>query len=284
MHVETFSLPHAWFRRTAAYLTRHEAENNLLLGLAHTLMNDPGAYAEYYMGTVVEDDAVVGAALMTVPYNLILSHTEHPDALEALAANVVRTHRTLPGVNGRKDLSHTFARLWTVRTGQPHELEMEQRVYQLREVKAPAGAAGSLRPAEASDIDLIADWMYDFAIDAHLEADRERSRIAAERAFRTKIRRTFFWVVDGEPVCMVGATGPTPNGIRIGPVYTPAAQRRKGYGSACTAAVSQQMLSEGRTYCFLFTDTSNPTSNKIYQEIGYEPVCDTDLIKFRPTV
>lgn len=29
-----------------------------------------------------------------------------------------------------------------------------------------------------------------------------------------------------------------------------------------------------RTFCFLFTDLNNPTSNRIYQEIGYRPVCD----------
>lgn len=79
---------------------------------------------------------------------------------------------------------------------------------------------------------------------------------------------------------MVGATGPTPNGIRIGPVYTPQDERRKGYGSACTAAVSQKMLDEGRRFCFLYTDIENPTSNKIYQNIGYRPIVDCDLYVF----
>ena len=117
-----------------------------------------------------------------------------------------------------------------------------------------------------------------------MEADRERSRIWAERVFQATSRRIYFWMVDGQAVCMVGTTGPTPRGIRIGPVYTPAEQRRKGYGSACTAAVSQAMLDEGKAACFLYTDLGNPTSNKIYQEIGYTPVCDADIIRFYPRV
>jgi predicted GNAT family acetyltransferase len=75
---------------------------------------------------------------------------------------------------------------------------------------------------------------------------------------------------------------PTPNGIRIGPVYTPPGLRRRGYASAATAAASQTELDNGRRYIFLFTDLSNPTSNKIYQQIGYEPVIDIDQLGFVP--
>jgi predicted GNAT family acetyltransferase len=79
---------------------------------------------------------------------------------------------------------------------------------------------------------------------------------------------------------MAGASGPTPKGIRIGAVYTPKALRRRGYASTLVAALSQAQLTAGRTFCFLFTDLANPTSNKIYQDIGYMPVCDVDEYRF----
>lgn len=47
-----------------------------------------------------------------------------------------------------------------------------------------------------------------------------------------------------------------------------------------TAATSQAELDAGRRFIFLFTDLSNPTSNKIYRQIGYEPVIDVDQIAF----
>jgi predicted GNAT family acetyltransferase len=80
---------------------------------------------------------------------------------------------------------------------------------------------------------------------------------------------------DGGPVSLAGWGGRTPNSVRIGPVYTPPEQRRRGYGSAVTAAVTAEQLAVGRTFCFLYTDLANPTSNKIYTEIGYELVCDS---------
>ena len=57
-------------------------------------------------------------------------------------------------------------------------------------------------------------------------------------------------------------------------MYTPREHRGHGFGSAATAAVSQRCLDAGRRFCFLYTDLANPTSNKIYTEVGYEPVCD----------
>ena len=89
------------------------------------------------------------------------------------------------------------------------------------------------------------------------------------------------WEDDGI-VSVAGWGAPTPNGVRIGPVYTPPEYRRRGYGSAVTAAVSAHQLAEGRRFCFLYTDLDNPTSNKIYTEIGYEPVCESIDYTFEP--
>jgi hypothetical protein len=63
-------------------------------------------------------------------------------------------------------------------------------------------------------------------------------------------------------------------------VYTPPAERRHGFGSAVAAAAGQAQLDAGRRFVFLFTDLANPTSNRIYQAIGFEPVVDVDMWSF----
>lgn len=283
MHVEGYTVPQAWHKRTVGYLTRREAENNLVLGLGAALISDASAYSDFYLAAVARDDQIVGAAVMTVPYNLVLAHTEDDGALDALCGHISRHFSTLPGVSARKDVAHEFARLWTARTGQSHEVDMAQRIYQLHTVKPPVGVPGALRIATADDVPMLARWQHAFSVETGLEMSPERSRMWAQRLFTSTIRRMWFWEAGGKPVCMAGSTGPTPNGIRIGPVYTPPECRGRGYASACTAAVSQLMLDEGRTFCFLYTDLDNPTSNKIYQDIGYAPVCDADIIRFGGT-
>jgi predicted GNAT family acetyltransferase len=97
-------------------------------------------------------------------------------------------------------------------------------------------------------------------------------------------RRLFVWCdpAPGRIVSMAIWTGLTPHGVRIGMVYTPPEFRGRGYASNCVAALTQRLLDSGRTFCFLFTDLANPTSNKIYRAIGYRHVCDFRKILFRP--
>ncbi len=84
------------------------------------------------------------------------------------------------------------------------------------------------------------------------------------------------------PVSWASGSQSLPTAARIGPVYTPSDYRRKGYATACVAALSQKLLDQGCKRCFLFTDLANPTSNHIYQQIGYRPVCDWRDYSFIP--
>ena len=82
------------------------------------------------------------------------------------------------------------------------------------------------------------------------------------------------WEVEGNPVSMAAYSGPTPNGMRVGTVYTPNEFRKSGYASACVAGVSQLLLDRDVQFCYLFTDADNQSTNRIYQAIGFRPVSE----------
>jgi hypothetical protein len=94
-------------------------------------------------------------------------------------------------------------------------------------------------------------------------------------------RQLYLWD-DVGPVSMCAASRPTAHGIAVSLVYTPPELRRRGYARSAVAALSQDLLDEGWQLCTLFADLANPTSNHIYQEIGYTPVCDYDEYTFEP--
>ena len=85
---------------------------------------------------------------------------------------------------------------------------------------------------------------------------------------------------DGRPVSFAGRSRRAAGTVRIGPVYTPADHRRQGWGSAVTAALTQAVLDEGAREVVLFTDLANPTSNSIYQRLGYRAVTDRAVLRF----
>ena len=95
-----------------------------------------------------------------------------------------------------------------------------------------------------------------------------------------KDQNIFLLLEEGKPVSMVQKAGKTPNGNLVNLVYTPPSLRRRGYATECVAKLSKHLLEEGNKYCFLFTDLANPTSNSIYQKIGYRPIIDFDQIEF----
>jgi uncharacterized protein len=148
----------------------------------------------------------------------------------------------------------------------------------LRQVAAPTGVPGHMRTASPDELPLLVEWMVGFNLDAHLQAD-DRAAIAESLTARIAANEIWLWD-DGGPVSLVGTGRHTTHGMAIGPVYTPREYRNRGYASACTAALSQRLLDEGWEFCCLFTDLANPTSNSIYQRIGYRPICDVNEYNF----
>ena len=261
-----------------AFLARREAEHNVMLGLLPGIR--AGHWPDPYFCVVRAGERVVAAALRTPPFNLILSVVDDTTATKAIVAELVTSTPGLPGVVGPKEPADEFAALWQTRTGGKARLKMAERIFRLTRVVPPGPVAGHLRRATPNDGDRVADWLRAFVLEAMGPEEDVRGIAAfADRWLTEPGRWLYVWDDDG-PVSMCGASGETANGIRIGAVYTPPGLRGRGYASACVAAVSQAQLDRGRRCCFLYTDLANPTSNKIYQAIGYEPVCDINEYRF----
>lgn len=273
-------------RRAEPFLLAHEAIHNLQLGICTTLLRQPDAYpTSPYLAIVEHDDDVAAVALQTPPFNLALSLIPRadlaPKALALLARDLAADHLDLPGVLGPSALAEAFASAWQAQTGSTYYQGMRERIYELTSVRAPAAVPGRLRRATDADRALLERWVAEFADEALHGIETLDAPEWVGRALASPLRTVCLWE-DGQPVSLACAGNPTPNGIRIGPVYTPPEHRGRGYASACVAALSQLLLDGGRRFCFLFTDLANPTSNHIYQTIGYEPVIDVTMYRFEP--
>jgi uncharacterized protein len=255
--------------RTQAYLLQHQAENNLLLGIAHTLRNNPAHYPNPpYLAMVEIDGEIVATAIRTPPQKLLLSKVSNLDALTLIAQDLER--ELLPGVTGLVPEVETFVRGWQQLTGQSYRLLKAMKIHQLTALKSLGTATGYLRLATENDRTLLLKWLPAFDAEVGFDVSEDVDRLVTNRL---KERHTYVWE-DNVPVSLAAGRKFTDTSSRIGSVYTPPAHRRKGYATACVAALSQQLLDEGSECCFLLTDLENPTSNHIYQEIGYVPVCD----------
>lgn len=283
--VKRFSSASEFLGRAEDSLLAHEAAHNLILGICANLIGRPGFFGETppYLATVEDRNKVVMTAIMTPPHRVVLSLVEpdslRPRALAAVAGDLRSDHARLPGVLGPSVVSREFSEQWRAISGQAWSPGMKERIYQLETVTPVPGVSGRLRRASEADRPRLRTWIVAFTEESMGEDEPLDPDRWVDGMVSMPNRGVFLWE-DGVPVSMVGFGGPTRHGVRIGPVYTPPEHRRHGYASAATAAVSQWILDSGRRFCFLFTDLANPTSNRIYQAIGYRPVCDVDVYRF----
>jgi GNAT superfamily N-acetyltransferase len=231
---------------------------------------------------VAAGDAVVGVAMRTAPF------TPYPmyvlpmpdDAALALADALAAREEEVTASNGALPASRLVAEELAALSDGTATTTEHMRLFELGELVVPAQPPGRLRLATPDDAEICLEWFEAFEDAAaeqagrphrlnggeHVTADFIADRIAAERIH--------LWETPAGDVVHLTAFNPPAFGVaRVGPVYTPDAHRGNGYASAAVAEVSRQILESGARAC-LFTDQANPTSNRIYQAIGYEAVVD----------
>jgi predicted GNAT family acetyltransferase len=208
----------------------------------------------------------------------VLSEVEDRALIEALADRLASDGATLPTAGGPVQVADVFAARWSEATGAAASIQMQERIYECTAVVHPHGVGGAMRPYSTADRPVAIEWMRAF-FDEALPGSPE-GRVESFVDGRAAGNGSFvLWEDDGRVVSLAGHAGDTPAGARVGPVYTPPELRGRGYASALTAALTEQLL-ERRRFCVLYTDLANPTSNSIYQRIGYRAVTDVTVWRF----
>src|SRR6478735_6097719 len=197
----------------------------------------------------------------------------------ALARAVHARGEHLGGANGTLPAARAVAEEAARLQGGAATIWEHTRLFELGELVEPVPVAGGMRRATAADTDVCLAWFQAFAADAAEQAGRTEGEGHEEYFTREDMveridgGRVWLWEVAGDPVHLTGFNTPSFGVARVGPVYTPKEHRGRGYASAGVAEVSRRLLDEGARVC-LFTDQANPTSNRIYQALGYRPVVD----------
>ncbi|MCG5440987.1 GNAT family N-acetyltransferase [Micromonospora foliorum] len=287
LRLRFFTDPGEFLVAAGDYLRADPVVSTVVTTVAHRLMSQRAegiSQPDRTWWLVVSDDsgAVVGAAMRTAPYApyppFLLPMPD--DAAVALARALHEREEEVIAVNGALPAVELCAAELTRLGGGRVQVTQHTRLHELAELAWPPPAPGGLVVATVDDVELVTQWFAAFMGDADEQAGRPRGTSAhevpdhAEMLRRLQAGRLWFWADEtGKPVHLTGANPPSFGVARVGPVYTPPAQRGRGWASNAVAEVSRRIQAEGARVC-LFTDQANPTSNKIYADLGYRPVVD----------
>lgn len=273
-------------RHTEAF-ENFEVENALMIGLLNRLKHNLHLFGDEDPRFFTHGDCF---AMQTPPYNLILGHPFPLEQAINFAQHLYEQELSFPGILGEKEAVMALANAWSKLTNTTAKVDMNERVYRLDTVNSdtlnPPKEGLSFELATRSDLEIILQWLYQFSV----EALPENQRPDDHEQFLGKQRDTIleaieqgqFYLVkqDSEMITMARTPSQTIHGRLVNYVYTPPKYRRQGLATYCVAKLSQKILDDGYQFCILFTDLDNPTSNKIYQNIGYAPVVDFNQVKF----
>jgi uncharacterized protein len=259
-------------QRVLPFLMQKEAFNNLQIGVLERVRQEPGTWPGMLLAWIESGDEVLAVASRNAP-KLVLSNAVRLEAIDLFAEKLSGSLADCLGWQGPVDEAGRFSRAWERLTGKAVRPGKEMRVFELTEVRPVPLVPGSIELATHKERDLVIGWSQAFIRDADTHDDPSQVPSAVDRLLALKA--IYLWI-HGEPVSMAAAGSKTPNGTRVNLVYTPRERRRCGYATSLVTALSKRLLGEGRRFCFLYTDLANPTSNAIYERIGYRAVGDVN--------
>jgi len=281
MEVERCSSPEDFLASSITYRANQPVRTNVIGSVAVSVVEGARSYDGYWWWIVRDDHGdVVGAAMRTAPFGLQLGPMPI-EAAQLLARAVAKADDGFPWLAGPETLVKAFLRVYG-EEGSPGSIRGAVRgrtslLYELDELVAP-DVEGEPRVATVEDFELVDQWTLDFQeyIDgvSHTPTEQDRRSLME----RLSAGSRWLWCAEGVAVSMAGhaLSVATPSGLvtRVGPVFTPADHRRRGYGSAVTASLSATLRASG-SRVMLYADAANPTSNSIYQKLGYRLVDDS---------
>ncbi|MGW5418872.1 GNAT family N-acetyltransferase [Streptomyces sp. NPDC003943] len=266
-----FTEDHHAFRETVRpYLAADPARHTAML----TMLEAPEQLAGPCGWWVEPADGEVAGAVLVAPAGVPLVAGTGAEAARALAAELPGAGE-VSAVRGESEAVEVFARA----TGRAWAVTRRMRLFRLGELTPPEPAPkGAARTAGAADVPRALAWMRAYARDIGEDPEADYRANVEGRIGGGRLR---FWVAeDGEPLAMASTSPVVAGQARVSTVYTPPAHRGRGYAGAVTSAVSRAALDAGAAQVLLFTDLANPTSNALYQRLGYRPVLDHTAVTF----
>ena len=281
-----FGYPDLFSDHAVDFLLRNEAVNSILLSMINDISSNtaPPPFAdELFYGSVVRSDRKDQPLFITVQrkgFNLALYGSRDPEIIRCGVEGIISSGLDLVGTIGPQEITAAFTERYCESTGASAAIEMKQLIYRLDDLEEIGTVEGTLTRADRSSNRLLLEWMRGFGNDIGLHRKNGTDDINDRVVGMIAKGSAYLFVCDERPVSVAIHSRSSRNGASISGVYTPPELRGRGYATACVHNLAKMLLESGYKFCCLYADANFPTSNRIYQRIGFNTVETSVVYRF----
>jgi RimJ/RimL family protein N-acetyltransferase len=270
MEVITFSNCEDFLNINEKLLLKNESFHNLILGIAYNIRDKKIEATEPLFFTIKNKDIVVACALRSNSEKPLALTEMSNEAIDQLVKTLLDSEVDLSGVIGEESTADYFKNQWTKIKKLNFETHIHLGVYECFKVKWPNVVLGQLILAKEGHYDILKKWVIGFYQDCFPQNPINEKEIEALMNRHLNNRVVYFLEDENNViVSMAGNIRSTLNSGTVSLVYSPPEFRGKGFACSVVALLSDKIIKDGKKCANLFTDLTNPTSNSIYQKIGF---------------
>ena len=265
--------PDAFLQRCGSALLANESEHNLTWGaIARALDEHPDEVITRFF--VLEDQRPdVPYAVVDLERCSLIMDTMSVAQAQSLAEFLHQQGISLRSLKGAPEAGIAFAETWSKLSGHPYRLQLRQALMKLTRVVVPDLAGGVMILATEDHRSLLENFLTGFAQDCFPQESFSHEQICAQADRLIVNDQGYLWRNAADDwVAMAGVVRTTPQTSCLSFVYTVPKHRRQGHAARLVSTLSQAQLHEGKKACSLHTDLANPTSNAVYERVGYERI------------
>ncbi|UJR18042.1 hypothetical protein I4U23_004943 [Adineta vaga] len=271
--IKRYDSMNAFVADCKSILMQRECENNVILGICNQYLNKSIDPKEFILLSTIDQNGTIISCAVTRHNKTILAtcNTQSNAAIKTLATYFNHHQIDLQDLSGEITAVSTFIEVYQKSVRKSTTLFINI-LNNLRDIELVSNS--ELLLATIRDLPFLSIWLRNFQIDVGLTSvsSDEEIQIIIKDKIEKKALYKLMRNENQQPVTMVAVVRETDNFAILSWVYTPLELRGNGFATTSVHKLTKLLIDTRQKHCALFTDKSNPVSNKIYQNIGYQPV------------
>jgi len=222
-----------------------------------------------YLVTNKNKSIIIGQSTINRPAWIWTSNQITNEDIEELKSDFIELYKDKDKLVfvAKPDIASTLAEHYSTIKQLKYSVFLQMESFHCPAIMKPKSIQGLLRKAAINDINVISEFFSGFIYDCFGKVTTPEQQLETAKMY-IESENLHIWCNNNEIISMANIAHRSKRHARINEVYTKPDMRCKGFGGMIVADLSQIIFSENRVPV-LYTDLTNPASNKAYKNVGF---------------